>query len=60
MKEFRLMSWLDNELVFISWLYKYKNFLGSLKRKDFKEFSTKEKAVKQFEKETKIHYNGYI
>lgn len=45
------MDWLDKELAFLDWLYKYKNFLGKLKRKDFKYFSSKEEALKEFEKE---------
>lgn len=43
------MDWLDKELAFITWLYKYKAFLGTLKRKEFKYFPTKEEALKQFE-----------
>jgi len=45
------MDWLAKELAFIHWLYKYKSFLGRLKRKDFKEFSTREEALKEFERE---------
>lgn len=43
------MDWLDKELAFITWLYKYSNFYGSLKRKEFKDFSTKKEAWEQFE-----------
>jgi len=45
------VNWLDKELSFITWLYRYKNFLGQLKRKDFKEFSTRGEALKEFERE---------
>lgn len=51
------MDWLDRDLLFFTWLYKYKSFLGKLKRKDFKEFSTKEEAIYQFEEETGNEYN---
>jgi len=44
-------DWLGEELTFITWLYKHKNFLGRLKRKDFKEFYTREEALKEFYKE---------
>ena len=53
------MDWLDKEFAFIIWLYKFNNFLGSLRKKDFKEFSTKEEAIRQFEKETGVKYNGH-
>lgn len=46
-----MKNWLDKELEFIQWLYKYKNFLGRLKRKDFKEFSSKTEALKEYYKE---------
>jgi len=42
---------LDRELAFVTWFYKYKNFVGQLKRKDFREFSTREEALKEFYKE---------
>ena len=43
-------DWLFQELAFITWLYKHKNFIGSLKRKDFHNFLTREKALKEFYK----------
>lgn len=45
------MDWLDQELAFITWLYKYGSFLGSLKRKDFKYFSSRGEALKAFYEE---------
>jgi len=45
------MDWLDKELAFITWLYKYSNFFGQLKRKEFKEFLTRKEAWEQFCKE---------
>lgn len=45
------MDWLDKELAFIHWLYKYKIFLGTLKRKDFNNYPTREKALEEFYKE---------
>lgn len=47
------MDWLDKELAFITFLYKYKSFFGTLKRKDFKEFSTREEALREFERKNK-------
>ena len=44
-------NWLDKELHFITWLYKYKNFLGGLKRKNFKQFYSREEAMKEFYRE---------
>ena len=44
------MDWLDRELQFVTWLYKYKSFLGTLKRKDFTYFPTREEALKEFKK----------
>lgn len=43
------MDWLTKELAFITFLYKYKSFLGTLKRKDFNDYSTREEAWEQFE-----------
>jgi len=50
------MDWLDRELAFIKWLYKYKNFLGKLKKREFKSFASKEEAIKTYEKETGERY----
>lgn len=47
------MDWLEKELQFIHWLYKYKTFLGTLKRKEFKDFPTRKDAWKIFEEEIK-------
>ena len=47
------MDWLDKELSFVTWLYKYKSFYGTLKRKDFNEYLTREEAWKRFELENK-------
>ena len=55
------MNWLEKELAFLTWLYKYKNFLGSLKENEFKEFKTKQEAIKQYMKEKglKVHHLPY-
>lgn len=52
-----MTNWLKIELKFITWLYKYNNFHGTLKIKEFREFSTKEEAVNQFEQELGVKYN---
>jgi len=44
-------DWFSQELAFITFLYKYKSFFGSLKRKDFNDYPTREEAWEQFEKE---------
>lgn len=47
------MDWLGQELAFITWLYKYKSFFGTLKRKEFRYFPSREYAMKQFELDIK-------
>ena len=46
------MDWLDEELAFIHFLYKYRSFIGSLKRKDFNNYLTREEALREFYKES--------
>ena len=52
-------DWLDKELEFIHFLYKYKSFLGKLKRKDFKEYP-KKNSRKLMKKEFEYYVFKFI
>jgi len=46
--KFHNATWLAVELDFVSWLYKYKNFLGRLNPKDFKQFDSRQEAFNAY------------
>lgn len=56
--QYKTVQWVESEVKFLTWLYNHKNFLGKLKVKDFKSFSSKKEAVESYQREMGETYYG--